>query len=104
MTPWIVLIYGLLVAAGGVMGYVKAGSTASLISGGAAGLLLAGAAVAMMRGAYQAGWWVALVVALLLLARFGGVALSKGFKMMPGGMVIILSVLVLVVLFTQRSR
>jgi uncharacterized membrane protein (UPF0136 family) len=102
MASWIVLIYGILVAAGGVMGYVNAKSAASLVAGGISGILLAGAAIAMMRGSYQAGWWVALIVTILLLGRFGSAAL-KGFKMMPGGMVIILSVIVLIVLLLQRK-
>lgn len=103
MTAWAILIYGLLVAVGGVMGYVKASSLASLIAGVGAGLVLVGAAAAMMKGAYQAGWWAALIVALLLLGRFGSVALSKGFKLMPGGMMIILSVLAIALLLAQRT-
>ena len=103
MTAWLVLIYGLLVAAGGVMGYLKASSTASLIAGLLAGLALAGASAAMLRGNYQTGWWVAVIVALLLLGRFGSVALSKGFKLMPGGVVIILSLIVLAALLLQRT-
>jgi len=103
MTAWIVLVYGILVAVGGVMGYAKASSTASLISGLGAGLILAGASVAMMKGSYSAGWWIALVVALLLLARFGSVAVSKGLKLMPGGLVIGLSLIVILTLIAQRS-
>ncbi|MBO0801368.1 MAG: TMEM14 family protein [Blastocatellia bacterium] len=104
MTSWIVLIYAILVAAGGIMGYVKANSIPSIISGVLAGLFLIGSAVAMMKkDSYQAGWWVALIVTLLLLGRFAMASL-KGFKMMPGGMVIILSLIVLVVLLTNRGR
>lgn len=103
MTAWAILVYGILVAVGGVMGYVRAGSMASLLAGVGAGLVLAGSAAAMMKGAYQAGWWAALVVALLLLGRFGSVALSKGFKLMPGGMMIILSLLAIALLLVQRA-
>jgi uncharacterized membrane protein (UPF0136 family) len=103
MTAWLVLIYGILVAAGGVLGYVNAKSMASLGAGAVAGLALVGAALAMMRGSYQTGWWIALIVALLLLGRFGMVALNKGFTLMPGGLVIILSLLVLAALLTQRA-
>jgi uncharacterized membrane protein (UPF0136 family) len=102
MIGWLVLIYALLVAAGGVMGYAKAGSTASLVAGVAAGLALAGGSALMMRGQYQNGWWLSLVVTLLLLVRFG-MAAMKNFKMMPGGMVIIVSVIVLVALLMQRT-
>jgi len=103
MIVWIVLIYAALVAAGGVMGYLKAGSLPSLLAGVISGLLLGGSALAMMRGAFQAGWWLALVVTILLLVRFG-MAATKGFKMMPGGMVIIMSIVVLLALLTNRSR
>ena len=102
MVAWLVLIYALLIAAGGVMGY-RAGSTASLIAGVVAGLALAGASAAMLRDNYQTGWWVALVVALLLLGRFGLASYSKGFKLMPGGLVIIMSLIVLAALLMQRS-
>ena len=103
MIGWLVLVYALMVVAGGVMGYFKAGSTASLIAGTVAGLALAGGSALMLRGQYQNGWWLSLVVTLLMLARFGSVALTKGFKLMPGGMVIIVSVIVLVALLMQRT-
>jgi uncharacterized membrane protein (UPF0136 family) len=103
MIAWLVLIYGILIAVGGVMGF-RAGSTASLIAGGISGIALVGAAVAMMKGSYSAGWWVALIVALILLGRFGSVAISKGFKMMPEGMVIILSIIVIAALLIRREQ
>jgi uncharacterized membrane protein (UPF0136 family) len=104
MVAWLVLIFGILVAAGGVMGYVKANSMASLIAGGISGIALVCSAVAMMKGSYTAGWWISLIVALLLLGRFGSAALSGGFKMMPGGMVIILSLIVIAALLTNRAQ
>jgi uncharacterized membrane protein (UPF0136 family) len=104
MIAWLVLIYGIMMAVGGVYGYVKKDSMASLIAGGISGIALVGAAVAMMKGAYSAGWWISLIVAALLLVRFGKGALSEGFKMMPGGMVIILSIIVIVALLTHREQ
>ena len=104
MIAWLVLIYGILVAAGGVMGYAKSQSTPSLIAGGISGIALVGAAVAMMKDAYSAGWWISLIVALLLLGLFVSRGLSGGFKMMPGGMVIILSIIVIVALLTNRTQ
>lgn len=103
MVAWVVLLYGILVAVGGLMGYTRAGSLASLISGGLAGLVLVGAAITMLRGSYSTGWWVALIVALLLLARFGINALSKGWKLMPGGLVVIASLVVLAALLARRA-
>ncbi len=101
-TAWIILIYGVLVAVGGVMGYVRAQSVPSLVAGGVAGVLLIASAVAMMRGPFQIGWWAALIIAVLLLLRFGSAAFS-GFKMMPGGLMIILSVIAIVVLLLGRT-
>lgn len=104
MTVGIILIYGLLVLVGGVMGYVNAKSTASLMAGGVSGLILIGSAIAMWRGFYVVGWWIALIVAALLLARFGYAAAANGFKMMPGGLMIILSVIAVLALVVGRSR
>jgi len=104
MVAWLVLIYGILMAAGGVMGYVRKDSMASLIAGGISGIALVGAAVAMMKDAYSAGWWISLIVALLLLGRFGSASLSKGFEMMPGGLVIILSIIIIAALLTHRAQ
>lgn len=103
MTAWVVLVYGILVAVGGAMGYFRKGSTASLMAGVGSGIVLAIASWLMMKSSYQTGWWIALIIALLLLGRFGSVAVSKGFSLMPGGLVIILSVIVIAVLIMQRT-
>lgn len=103
MVSWLVLAYAILVAAGGAMGYFKAGSKASLVSGVAAGAILAWSSYSMMKGSYQTGWRVAAVITILMLGRFG-LAATKGFKMMPGGVVIIMSLVVLAGLLLQRER
>ena len=98
-TALVVLIYGVLVLAGGVMGYMKAQSMASLVAGGISGLLLIGAALLMTRGSYGLGWWAALIISVLLLARFAVASLSN-FKVMPGGLMILLSLVTIIVLLT----
>ena len=102
-TAWIILVYGVLVAAGGVMGYVKANSSASLAAGGISGVLLIASAVAMMRGAYAIGWWLALIIDALLLARFAFASFNN-FKMMPGGLMIILSLIAIIALLVGRTQ
>lgn len=101
-TAWIVLIYGILTAAGGVFAYLSVKSVPSIVAGGASGLLLIFAGYLMMRGSYGAGWWVALVVTLALLARFAAASYTD-FKFMPGGMMILLSVIALAALLLGRS-
>ncbi len=85
------IIFGLLTIAGGVMGYVKAGSTASLIAGGISGLLLLVAAFLLPSHAV-AGLVLALLVSLLLAGRFLP-AFFKSGKMMPSGVMALLSIL-----------
>lgn len=101
-TAWIILIYGLLVAAGGALGYARAKSLPSLVAGGIAGLILIGASLAMMRGSYPLGWWLSLIVAILLLARFSSASINN-FKMMPGGLMIILSAVAIIALLIGRT-
>lgn len=100
-TTLAILIYAALVALGGIYGYAKAQSVPSLVAGIGAGVVLVGSAIAMMRGAYQVGWWISLVVALLLLARFA-FASFKSFKWMPGGLMIILSLAAIIMLLIGR--
>lgn len=53
------VIYGVLIAFGGIMGYVMAGSMASLIAGGGLGLAAAAGGGMMWSGA-AAGRWIAI--------------------------------------------
>jgi uncharacterized membrane protein (UPF0136 family) len=80
--------YGVLSLAGGVMGYAKAKSRASLIAGGISGLLLLGSA-ALAASHPVAGFAVASVVSLALVGRFAKSASGKRAsgvaKVMIGG-------------------
>ncbi len=84
-----ILVYGLVVAIGGIIGYAKVRSQASLISGMGSGVALAIA------------WWVSLqnptlglalatILALALLIVFG-IRFRKTGKFMPAGLLAILS-------------
>ncbi len=85
------IIFGLISIAGGVMGYTKAGSTASLIAGGLSGLILVAAGF-LLPGQPVAGLALGGFVSLLLAIQFLPKFISAG-KMMPAGLMSILSVL-----------
>lgn len=85
------IVFGLLTIAGGIMGYAKAGSTISLISGSISGLLILIAAF-LLRGNAVAGLVLGGLVSLLLIGYFLPAFIRTG-KMMPAGMMAILSIL-----------
>jgi uncharacterized membrane protein (UPF0136 family) len=85
------IVFGVLSIAGGVMGYVKAGSTASIIAGSISGILLLVAAF-LLPSHVVAGLVIGLVVSLLLAFHFLP-AFFKSGKMMPSGMMALLSIL-----------
>jgi uncharacterized membrane protein (UPF0136 family) len=88
------VIYGALTIIGGLIGYFKAGSVISAVSGTIAGLLLLLAAW-LLTSNQMAGLLIALIVSLLLAGRFVPKFLSTG-KIMPAGMMSLLSVVGLV--------
>ncbi|HEY2712181.1 MAG TPA: TMEM14 family protein [Chthoniobacterales bacterium] len=85
------IIFGLLTIAGGVMGYVKAGSTASIIAGSICGVLLLFAGF-MLPAQSVAGLALGGIISLLLVGYFLPAFFRTG-KMMPAGMMSLLSVL-----------
>ncbi|HPA19205.1 MAG TPA: TMEM14 family protein [Verrucomicrobiae bacterium] len=88
------VVFGVLAAAGGVLGWVRARSVASVVAGLASGVALF-AAGQLGSGGNRAGHWIAAVVSALLLARFGP-AWARG-KAMPGAPMTVLSVVGLIV-------
>jgi uncharacterized membrane protein (UPF0136 family) len=96
MTSWPVLllyIYGILLILGGVMGYVKAKSTPSLIAGVVCGL------IAIFLG-YDYTWhfapYAALALALVLIFLMGRRYLRTR-KPMPSLLIVVLSLIVAIV-------
>jgi uncharacterized membrane protein (UPF0136 family) len=83
------IIFGALTVAGGVIGYVKAGSLPSIIVGSITGVLLLVAAW-LIPEHRAAGLVTALVVSLLLAGQFVPKFLRTGAAM-PAGMMSILS-------------
>ena len=85
------LVFGVLTIAGGVVGYVKAGSVASIIAGSITGVLLLVAAF-LLPEHRAAGLATALIISLLLAAQFVPKFIRTG-RAMPAGMMSILSVI-----------
>jgi len=89
------LIFGALTIIGGVIGYVKAGSLPSIIAGSITGVLL-----------LVAGWIlptnrtvalvIAFIISILLAVQFVPKLIRTG-KMMPAGLMSVLSVIGIVV-------
>ncbi len=90
------LAYGFLVLAGGIFGYVQAKSLPSLITGGLCGVVLLVAGVYIWQGsmpfAYVSG------AMTLLLALFFAYRFSSTGKFMPGGLMLALGFVAVVVL------
>jgi uncharacterized membrane protein (UPF0136 family) len=89
------LIFGVLTIAGGIIGYVKAGSVPSIIAGSIAGILLLIAA-SLIPEHPAAGIASGVIVSLLLAGQFIPKFVQTG-KAMPAGMMSILSVIGLIV-------
>jgi uncharacterized membrane protein (UPF0136 family) len=85
------LFFGVLTIAGGVMGFVKAGSRASLIAGGVSGALLLLAGYLVGAGNLVAGLVLGLVLSLALAGQFAP-KFFRTRKVMPAGMMAVLGI------------
>ena len=91
--PTVVLwVYTVLLLAGGVMGFVKAGSKISLITSSIFAVLLALCALGIIRPFY-----IAEILIGLLIVVFG-MRFAKGRKFMPSGLMLGMSAVVLAIL------
>lgn len=88
------IIFGLLTIVGGVIGFVKAGSTASIIAGSISGIALIVAAY-LLPGNIVLGLAIAALVSLLLAGRFIPAFMKTG-QAMPAGLMSALSVIGLI--------
>jgi uncharacterized membrane protein (UPF0136 family) len=89
-------VYGAIMILGGIMGFVKVGSKASLISGVGMGLALLGSGYGVWLGYYDS-LVVAVVIAALLLVLFA-IRFAKTRRIMPVGMLAILSLAAVAIL------
>ena len=89
------IVFGLLTIIGGIIGYVKAGSLPSIIAGAITGVLLL-VAGCLLPEHRNAGLATAFVISLLLAVQFVPKFIRTA-KMMPAGVMSILSVIGLIV-------
>ncbi len=89
------IVFGVLTIAGGIIGYIKAGSTASIIAGSITGILLLVGAWLLPEHTV-AGLAIVLIISFVLAAQFVPKFISTG-KAMPAGMMSILSVIGIIV-------
>lgn len=94
--PLYLYAFGLFAIVGGVLGFVKAKSRASLIAGGLSGLLLLIAGWLVGSGRVTVGGGLGLVTSIALAGRFVP-AFRKTGKVMPAGIMSVLAVLGIVV-------
>ncbi|KAI8389337.1 transmembrane protein 14C [Blakeslea trispora] len=93
MTDTLGYAYGATVMAGGVVGYVKAGSTASLVAGVVSGGLAILGANQVSRDPRNV--LLSFVISLVLLFVMGS-RFYRGRKFMPAGLVSLLSLLMVI--------
>lgn len=97
------VVFGLFCILGGVMGYVKAQSAASLIAGGVSGLLLLLSAWGVSKNKII-GLVGVLILCVALIGRFLGTFLQTQ-KVMPDLITVILgTITILIVGFHWRKR
>ena len=102
ITVIVVGLFGLFSLAGGLIGYFKAGSMASLIAGGVSGLILLLSAFGISKD-NQVAVYAAGFVALLLGGRFLMTLMQK-FKVMPDLLMVLFSVVTLIVVIMHLVR
>ena len=98
----VLLVYALLMLVGGFMGYKAAGSSASLFAGAGSAVVLA-VAWAISRTAPAAGFGLGALTSLALAVVFC-IRLAKTGKMMPSGMLLVVSILSFLVLAWTAMR
>jgi uncharacterized membrane protein (UPF0136 family) len=97
------IVFGILTIAGGVIGYVRAGSMPSIIAGSISGILLLVAAF-LLPDHRVAGLATGLIISLLLAGQFIPKFIRTG-KAMPAGMMSILSaigIIMAIVAWTKK--
>jgi uncharacterized membrane protein (UPF0136 family) len=102
VTATIVFAYALLILLGGLIGHLKAGSSASLIAGLVFGITLAISAYAIAKGKILAQY--AALLLTFFLDGFFTFRFAKTLHFVPAGMMSLLSLAVLIVIALKIRR
>lgn len=95
------LVYAVLLGAGGLIGFLKAGSRPSLIAGGVSGAIaLVSLALTYLGGL---GFWLGLILAVAMTITFS-LRFRKTGKFMPSGLLAGVSVLMIALMGFAISR
>ncbi|ORX55096.1 transmembrane protein 14C-like protein [Hesseltinella vesiculosa] len=87
MTDYLGYVYSLIIFAGGIVGYAKAGSVASLVASTTFGSLSGYGAFLVSRDPRNVGFSIGVSLILLMVM---GIRFSKSGKFMPAGLVSLL--------------
>lgn len=101
-TGWAVLAYALLVFLGGIFGYVKASSTASLVMGVIFAVILSTSAFALFNE--KKIGFLAAIIATGSLAAFFLYRFTGTLHFMPAGLMSILSLITLTFLLVKQAK
>lgn len=102
ISGYFVLAYGLVVLMGGVIGYLIAESVASAIMGSIFGAILVTGGMGMTKKSVTAYFTSVIATAALLLFFSYRYYITQ--KMMPSGMMSLLSLVVLVTILTVKDK
>lgn len=102
LASWVVIVYGFLTLLGGIMGYIQAKSTISLIMGVITGIFLILTGYGMLRKNLLSGY-LAIVITLFLDAFFT-YRFFLTFTFFPAGFMSILSLCVLAIITHLISK
>lgn len=95
-------VYGIMVGVGGMIGFVKAGSVASLVMGSLFALLLLACAFAMYKQSVLAHFLSGILASLL--ACFFAYRFMLTYAFMPSGLMLILSIALIAILCVKQKR
>ncbi len=95
-------VYGVLVGVGGVIGFMKAGSIASLMMGSISALLILVSAFAMYKHSVLAHFSAGILAALLMCFFAYRFFVTSAF--MPSGLMVIFSIALLAILCIKQKK